>query len=111
MIFSNVVEVSMPNLTILNIGTEGADKMSYDYRVVYIPDEDVDFFVIREVFYNEDGDIIYWSEEDAVPTGETFEELCDDFDAMAEAFEKPVLMLQDGELIELEDEEEESDAE
>jgi len=72
--------------------------MTWNYRVVMIPaDEDVAFssdtFSIREVFYDEEGAIEFWSEEDATALGETFEELCDDYDNMTEAFNKPILML------------------
>lgn len=93
-----------------------SEDMTWDYRVIMLPKdkEDVfsdDAFVIREVFYNDEGEIDFWMEEDSLPHGETFEELADDFDLMAEAFEKPILMLtvdEDGEekLIALEDEEE-----
>jgi hypothetical protein len=96
-------------------------KMTWNYRVVFIPKSgdslfDDDQFVIREVYYNEDEEIEFWSEEDSTPFGETFEELASDFDLMQEAFEKPILMLtqdEDGEdkLVELDDEEEEEDDE
>ena len=109
--------VSNFNFAILNLNSERQPTMNFDYRVIYLPSDEMEFFVIREVFYNDDGEIVFWSTEDAVPTGETFEDLCDEFDAMAEAFEKPILMLtidEDGneDLVEIDDEEEEeSDAE
>jgi hypothetical protein len=70
-----------------------------------------DCFVLREVFYNTSGEIEFWSEEDASAIGESFEELCNDYDNMQEAFEKPILLLTEDEdgnptLIEIEDEEE-----
>jgi len=89
--------------------------MTWNYRVIMIPaDEgalfDDDMFVIREVFYNADDEIEFWSEEDSSPIGDSFEELCDDYDNMTAAFEKPILMLtkdEEGEpcLIELDDDE------
>ena len=93
---------------------KGIEDMAWNYRVIYSPKNediawDTDTFSIREVFYNEDGDIEYWSNEDAEPYGVTFEELAADFDLMAEAFERPILMTittedgMDG-LIELSDE-------
>ena len=96
---------------------ERISNMSWNYRVIYLPktpDDDSffnnDSFVIREVYYNDAGEIEFWAEEDASPIGETFEELCDDFDLMQEAFEKPILMLteEDGEakLVALDDEDE-----
>ena len=101
---------------------ERISAMSWNYRVIYLPktpDDDSffnnDSFVIREVYYNDAGEIEFWAEEDASPIGETFEELCDDFDLMQEAFEKPILMLteEDGEakLVALDDEEEDEDEE
>jgi hypothetical protein len=96
--------------------------MSWNYRVIYLPKDpnddsffNNDSFVIREVYYNDAGEIEFWAEEDALLIGETFEELCDDFDLMQEAFEKPILMLTEedgvGELVALDDEEEDEDEE
>jgi len=97
--------------------TKETKPMTWNYRVLMIPaKEDVlfseDVYVIREVFYDSDDKIEFWSEEDATAMGDTFEELCEDYDNMTEAFNKPILMLvmnEDGqdELIELEDEEDE----
>ena len=91
--------------------------MTWNYRVIMIPaEEDVlfseDAFVIREVFYDENDEIEFWSEEDATAMGGSFEELCDDYDNMTEAFNKPILVLvkgEDGEdeLVELDDSEDE----
>ena len=74
------------------------EDMAWNYRVIYSPKNedlawDTDTFSIREVFYNDDGDIEHWSDENAEPFGATFEELADDFDLMAEAFERPILMM------------------
>ena len=100
---------------------EGVENMTWNYRVIYLPKEEnddsffnQDSFVIREVFYDDEGNIEFWSSEDASPMGETFEEICDDFDNMALAFEKPILMLSkdaegEEELIELDDEESEEE--
>jgi len=91
--------------------------MTWNYRVIMIPAEDdvlfsSDVFVIREVFYDSEGDIEFWSEEDASAIGDSFEELCEDYDNMTEAFNKPILVLvkgEDGEdeLVELDDSEDE----
>jgi len=112
-------EWNAPTLTVTSI--DRSKTMSWNYRVIYIPKDgdsifDDDQFVIREVFYNDDDEIEFWTEEDASPFGETFEELADDFDLMQEAFEKPILMLtkdEDGEdtLVELDDEDGEEDNE
>ena len=76
--------------------------MTWNYRVIMIPAEkDVlfssDVFVIREVFYDNEGDIEFWSEEDASAIGDSFEELCEDYDNMTEAFNKPILVLTEDE--------------
>ena len=90
--------------------------MTWNYRVIMIPaDEgalfDDDMFVIREVFYNADDEIEFWSEEDSSAMGDSFEELCNDYDNMTEAFNKPILLRTENEdgiptLVELDDEEE-----
>lgn len=98
---------AIPNLTIttdsFNVGN---DNMTWNYRVVLEPKESDDSlfsednFSIREVFYDENGEINFWSDEAAAPFGVTFQEVADDFDLMAEAFKLPVLTLvvdEDGE--------------
>lgn len=98
------------------IPIEETSAMSWNYRVIMIPGNedavfDEDLFVIREVFYNADGEIQFWSEEDASAIGETFDELCNDYDNMTAAFEKPILLLTEDEagepcLVEIEEEDE-----
>ena len=77
------------------------------------PEEDVlfseDTFVIREVFSIQT--MKSSSGEDASALGGSFEELCDDYDNMTEAFNKPILLLTEDEdgipaLVELDEEEE-----
>lgn len=107
----------------------GDDGMSWNYRVVMEPATEnsmfgEDSFTIREVFYDNNGEIEFWSDEGCVPTGNTFQEMADDFDLMAAAFELPVLKIEKDEngmdvLVEIEveyeypteDDEEESDEE
>lgn len=73
----------------------GSKTMDWNYRVVLdASDEDAPediLFTIREVFYDNDGEIMFWSDDSATPSGETFQELADDFDRMQEAFERPAL--------------------
>jgi len=99
----------------------GVKSMSWNYRVVFIPEDKDDIFgedsfSIREVYYDSEGAIEFWSEEPASPSGTSFEEVCDDFDLMAEAFERPILMLSENEdgkpaLYELEEDEVDEDEE
>jgi hypothetical protein len=96
---------------IQNGDSEGADEMAWDYRVVFSPYEDngeTGEFSIREVYYDEEGEIAWWSDEAIVPSGDDFWSFAEDFDAMAHAFERPVLVLIGDELIE-DDEEEETE--
>lgn len=46
---------------------------------------------IREVYYNNDGEIVDWTTERMDPWGETIEELKLDLDKFNEALDKPVL--------------------
>lgn len=92
----------------LNLGSDGVDAMTWEYRVVFSPVEegsDDGEYSIREVYFDDEGEIAWWGEEAAIPYGETFEEFCDDFDMMAEAFDKPVLILNGDELTEDDSEE------
>ena len=52
-----------------------------------------DQFGICEVYYNDEGDITFTSENFIEPYGETLEELKANFDDMQKAFELPVLDL------------------
>lgn len=77
--------------------------MSWNYRVckkvssykvnlsndVYEEDQ----FGICEVYYNDEGEIAFTSENFIEPYGETSEELKANFDEMQKAFEHPVLDL------------------
>ena len=65
--------------------------MSWNYRVLKHVEEDFTSYHIHEVFYNEDGSIMSCSEYQCSPFGETAEELKEDFELMAGAFEKPVI--------------------
>lgn len=52
-----------------------------------------DSFGICEVYYNDEGDIAFTSEYFQEPFGETLEELKTSFNMMKEAFDKPVIDL------------------
>jgi len=76
----------------------GNDNMSWNYRVIMeeASEEKLfgeDSYTIREVFYDDDGEIEFWSDEGCTPYGNTFQEVADDFDLMAAAFELPVLKI------------------
>jgi hypothetical protein len=72
--------------------------MSWNYRVVFDDvnalDNEIGEYTIREVFYDDDGEIDFWSDEAAVPNGNSYEELQDDMNLIMEAFELPCLVLE-----------------
>lgn len=81
----------------------GDFDMASDYRVVFEPFEegsDIGEYSIREVYYDVDGEISWWSDVAVQLFQDDFWDLAADFDAMAEAFEQPVLILINDELIE-----------
>jgi len=79
----------------------GDDAMTWNYRVVYDPVmakvELIGEYTVREVFYDEDGEITFWSNEAAVPNGNSWEELQDEIAMYAEAYELPCLVVTVGE--------------
>jgi hypothetical protein len=53
-------------------------------------------YVIREVYYDADDKVDGWTEEDAAPFGETFDELIGDLAWIATALAKPILCIETG---------------
>lgn len=93
---------------------KGEIEMTWDYRVIFSPYEegsDEGEYTIREVYYDDEGDILWWSDEGVELIAEDFWDLAADFDAIAEAFEQPVLVVVGEELVEDDSEEDESEAE
>lgn len=79
------------------------NKMSSDYRVIFEPLEegsDEGDYRISEVFYDDDGEISWWDESAVILDSDDFWELSARFDEIAEAFDKPVLVLVNDELVE-----------
>jgi len=96
----------------LNPSNNGVDEMSWEYRIVFTPFEqgsDEGEYTIREVYYDDDGEISWWGDEGVELIAEDFWDLAADFDLMAEAFEQPVLVLIGDELVEDDSEDEESE--
>lgn len=71
--------------------------MSWNYRVVFDDvnalDNEIGEYTIREVFYDEDGEIDFWGDEAAVPNAISYDELQEDMNLFMEAFELPCLVL------------------
>ena len=96
----------------LDFDDEGVGEMTWDYRVIFTPYEegsDEGEYTIREVYYNDEGEITAWSDEAAQFVGYDFWDFAEDFDHIAEAFDKPVLVLIDEELVEDDSEDEDEE--
>lgn len=98
----------------LGFGKSGAEKMSWDYRIVFFPYEegsDEGEFVLREVYYDEEGEVTWYADDNVELVAHDFWEFAEDFDVMADAFNKPVLVVTEDGLVEDDSEEEESEDE
>jgi len=62
-------------------------KPHWNYRVV----RDAGTFSFREVYYDERGDVIGMTEQEAAPFGETISELVNDLHKMFQACALPIL--------------------
>ena len=84
------------SFTSLSFNT-GVKDMSWNYRVVFDDvnalDNEIAEYTIREVFYDEDGEIDFWGDEAAVPNANSYDELQEDMNLFMEAFELPCLVL------------------
>ncbi|MEQ9360053.1 hypothetical protein [Coleofasciculus chthonoplastes] len=66
--------------------------ITWNYRVFQEADGD---YIIREVFYTEDGSITACSAKAVEPSGRTFQELVEDIQSFQEALKLPALTLKD----------------
>ena len=81
---------------ILTLIAEASMKTDFDYRIV----EEDGCYSIREVSYDENGDIESYGKDESYPIGVTPDDLAEDLNEMMEAMKKPVLRIRDDELIE-----------
>lgn len=65
--------------------------MSWNYRIIRRKKGNAVCLEIHEVYYNLDGSIKGWTENSIIPSGETIEELKQDFSKQLLAFESPIL--------------------
>lgn len=65
--------------------------MIWTYRVFH----DRDGYCVRVVHYERDGTLIGYHKEPAVPTGRTAEELAQDIEWFKQAFELPILTMEE----------------
>lgn len=69
--------------------------MSWNYRVCKRKDKvnKIKEYSIREVYYDDDGQIEFYSEEAMSPYGSSLDELSDDLDMMKDALDKEIINL------------------
>lgn len=69
--------------------------MSWNYRIVKTREgpagQEQDIYTIREVYYDEDGEIKGWTENPCHPFGETWMECADDHAIMGRAIGMPIV--------------------
>lgn len=65
--------------------------MTWNHRVMRSEYAGESYHTIREVFYDEDGNIEGWTAEPIAPQGETPEELRDELQRMLACLDRPVL--------------------
>lgn len=65
--------------------------MTWNYRIMKRQIGSFVSYDVHEVYYNADGSIKAWTENSIKPSGETIEELKEDFSMQLRAFEKPIL--------------------
>lgn len=77
--------------------------MKREYRVVKRPVGDESIYAIEEVYYNDDGSINMWSASSLgiSPHGTSKQELQHDIGDMMFALARPVMVVLDGELVEV----------
>jgi hypothetical protein len=88
----------MPKVSLSSHSFNLGDKeMSWNYRVVFDDinalDNEIGEYTVREVFYDEDGEIDFWGDDAAVPNANSYDELQEDMNLFMEAFELPCLVL------------------
>jgi hypothetical protein len=82
--------------------------MHWNYRVIKsVPNEqdiiqgfDEVTYAVHEVFYDDDNEIQGWSEDPASPFGTEVSEIIGDVFYILDAFDKPICLLQEGDLTE-----------
>lgn len=63
----------------------------WDYRVLAVKDGDATYFVIHEVYYDNNYNPVAWIESPSIPAGENILELHEDLKLMLLAFDLPTL--------------------
>ena len=69
---------------------------TWNYRICEIEDKHGKWFEIREVYYDDKGCIIGWTEDGVAVGGETIDELCDSLDKYTFAKERTIVRVENG---------------
>ena len=79
--------------------------MSWNYRVVktshQVGDEWHDSYTIREVYYDDEGNIESWTAEPCYPAGDTWQECGNDHAIMGRAIGAPIVDVTSGKAVEV----------
>lgn len=67
--------------------------MNWDYRVTFRNKSEVPTYYVREVYYNDDWEVVLYSKDPSVPSGDIPDELYEDHCMMMKAFDQPPLNL------------------
>lgn len=65
---------------------------SWNYRIVKQIDKDRQYFTIREVYFDDNGNPDSVTKEEMSPGGETLEELMKDYERYKKAFDSPIII-------------------
>lgn len=72
--------------------------MPWNYRIMRRNYDDIGeiLYKIHEVYYDKKGNVIMWTEDSTSPSGDTPEELKEDFEYFKKALSKPILDCETG---------------
>ena len=78
--------------------------MTWNHRVVMVEHPLETYYEIREVYYNEHGEITGFTQDGIAPMGETVDELRSELGRMLTCLDKPILREKDIQTVSMEDE-------
>lgn len=79
--------------------------MSWNYRIVrtvhQVGDEEHEWYTIREVYYDAEGNITSWTKDPCYPAGDTWQECYDDLAIMGRVVNFPIVDVSSGKPVEV----------
>lgn len=82
-----------------------ASIRTWNYRTIRdvdtVGEEAHEWYTIREVYYDEAGRIVSWTDDPCYPTGDTLTECLEDYARMGQAADMPVIDVSSGEPVEM----------